>query len=174
MKIGEVIQHKKLLFNKPNDKQKDGEEGKKTLGFYQRQYEYCAPELFYDITSSSSPIAYLNRIDVYSMAVIFWEIIHRLLSGAYAKPFYEFEYAFSLQMVLQSSKRNVRPSLPATCPNPIADLIRKCWNKDPSMRPDLPSIKKSICIIEREFLLNIIQWNALLPKPLIAQCPSQS
>ena len=171
VKIGEIISHKELFTsgmnnknnnnnNNPNNIEKEG----KTLSYYQRQYEYCAPELFYEnITQSSS--TYSNRIDVYSTAVIFWEIVHRAITGKYEKPYSEFGYSFEFQTVLQTSKRNIRPSLPPSTPAPIAELIKRCWNKDPSMRPDLPSIKKNICIIERDYLLNISHWNSLLANP---------
>jgi hypothetical protein len=90
---------------------------------------YQSPESFISGTFTASS-------DMFSFGVVLWEIVNRCLTGAYSRAFSEFaEFKFDFQKVLAISKRNLRPSIASTTPKPLANLIARCWDADPSARP---------------------------------------
>ncbi|KAH3759211.1 protein serine/threonine kinase [Pelomyxa schiedti] len=102
---------------------------KSTLGRLVGTMNYCAPELY-------QGTSFTTASDVYSMGIIMWELVERLLSGKYAVPFAEYVYIhFDFQILVQASEKNLRPTINTRCPEPFAELIRACWSPQPAKRP---------------------------------------
>lgn len=112
---------------------------------------YSAPEAY-------SYSEYSTRSDVYGLGIILWELITRYFEKKYRRPFSEYPYLkFDFQVITAVSKKDLRPSVHAKCPQPLAKLINSCWNPIPSERPsasflleELQTIKKFSFEIERE------------------------
>jgi serine/threonine protein kinase len=75
--------------------------------------------------------AYNEKADVYSYAIILWELLTRLCPYDKMAP---------IQCALAVLNKNQRPEIPRWCPPSFQALIRTCWKKDPDERPTFPQI----------------------------------
>jgi len=89
---------------------------------------YCPPEVFQgELFSAPS--------DIYSIGMVMWEVMMRVVLGEYHRPYAEFqEITHDIQILIMASQQK-RPTIPPTCPLIIADLIRSCWHQSPDSRP---------------------------------------
>ncbi|EAY10858.1 TKL family protein kinase [Trichomonas vaginalis G3] len=85
---------------------------------------YMAPEL---ITSNN----YTNKVDVYAFAMILYEMSENV------KPFQGLSVNDIFTGVVQKDKR---PRFTNNTPPPLQKLIRKCWDRDPDVRPTFAQI----------------------------------
>ena len=54
---------------------------------------------------------------MYSLGIILWEVVNRLITGRYERPYAEYTYIhFDFQIVIQAAKKGTRPSIPRGCP----------------------------------------------------------
>lgn len=90
--------------------------------------KYTAPELM----EANKPFSELA--DVFSFGVIMYE----LFSGLQIFPRY------SLPQVMHAIYSDSRPSIPETVPQPIQNVIQKCWKADSTQRPSLGDIKEAL------------------------------
>ncbi|XP_023527178.1 serine/threonine-protein kinase STY46-like [Cucurbita pepo subsp. pepo] len=94
--------------------------------------EYMAPEVFegnpYDIKS-----------DVYSFGICSWEI-------------YCCEMPYPNRSCAEISSgvvnQNLRPNIPACCPTSLANVMRKCWDGNPSERPAMHEVVQMLEAID--------------------------
>src|SRR5689334_5594902 len=78
---------------------------------------------------------------MYSIGIVIWELVTRLIKGKYERPFEEFsDITFDFQIIIQTSKNKLRPTIPSECPAAISQLIQDCWHQDPDKRPSCPGI----------------------------------
>ncbi|OHT16994.1 TKL family protein kinase [Tritrichomonas foetus] len=89
---------------------------------------WMAPEL---LTQSDS---YDNKIDVYAYAIVFWELLTLKLPYQGLDP---------TQIVAQVMMNNMRPAIPASAPEGLANLISQCWERDPVNRPTFSEVVRS-------------------------------
>jgi len=90
---------------------------------------------------------YDEAADVFSFALIIWEVFSRSLPLHTLQPA-QVSFAvlhcliFSVQAAGEMAYRDVRPPILSAdiCPSAITTLMQKCWAKDPKERPDFPSI----------------------------------
>lgn len=96
---------------------------------------YCAPEVF-------QGMHYERSFDVYSFGIVLWEVLNRLVTGQYQRPYQEFanELRFDFQIVIQVTQNNLRPTIPGQSPDVLAALVEECWNRDSNERPDMPEV----------------------------------
>lgn len=87
-------------------------------------YHWMAPEV---INSTK----YTEKADVYSFAIILWEIYARAIPYDGMQP---------VQVVAAVINRGERPPLPADCPAEYATLVRACWAHDAAERPSFSEI----------------------------------
>lgn len=89
---------------------------------------------------------YSPACDIYSMAIIIWEIYAR-------KDPYEGEPLMKVLREVCDPCINRRPPVPETMPQKIVDTMKKCWSADPFYRPqakDLDMILMDLNINEAE------------------------
>ncbi|KAM3965805.1 TGF-beta activated kinase 1 [Aphomia sociella] len=87
---------------------------------------WMAPEVF----EGSS---YTEKCDVFSWGIILWEVLSR------RKPF---EDGGSAYRILWAVHTGQRPNLIEGCPEPIEQLMTKCWHRVPSERPSMEEVVK--------------------------------
>jgi serine/threonine protein kinase len=73
---------------------------------------YCAPEVF-------QGMPYERSFDIYSFGIVLWEVVRRITSGVYARPYsdYSNELRFDFQLVIQITQNNLRPQIPGLVKN---------------------------------------------------------
>ena len=89
---------------------------------------YIAPEIFKGATFS-------KESDIYSMGMIMWE----LTTGC--KPFANVDHDIDLIYKIIDGKR---PEITDDTPECFANLMKRCWDSDPSKRPSIAEIKNTI------------------------------
>eukprot|EP00727_Mastigamoeba_balamuthi_P002023 m51a1_g11818 putative ankyrin repeat-containing protein (1896) ;mRNA; f:398836-406865 len=109
-----------------------------TLGNLCGTMSHCAPEIF-------TGEKYTTKSDIYSLGMILWEVAYRTICGQYSVPFSEYPWiCFDFQIIVQTSSKNLRPTIPPECPEPVTQLINSCWNKDPSVRPSAGEVLQTL------------------------------
>jgi serine/threonine protein kinase len=89
--------------------------------------QYMAPEVLRNES-------YTESADVYSFGIIVWEIVAR------APPF----HGMQTMQIAYSVNQGMRPPIPSHCPLPLRDLMQRCWNQDPRLRPSFTAILNQI------------------------------
>jgi tRNA A-37 threonylcarbamoyl transferase component Bud32 len=130
-------------------------ENMQTMKQMRGTYQYTDPAVYNGGTFSTAS-------DIYSMGVIYWEIIFRTLYGSYQQPYSEFRnLTFDFQVMVQSAKEDLRPTIPANCPPLFRNLIASCWHKSQEERPPMDAILETMTAIEKEYKANTQEWDAL-------------
>lgn len=89
---------------------------------------YAAPEVLRNS-------AYSVSADVYSFAMVLWELITRQSLYPGIPPF---------QIIFTVGTQGLRPTLPPTCHPGIARVIQDCWAEDPTGRPSFVDLADRI------------------------------
>lgn len=114
---------------------------KKYLGLtggYCNKSAWSSPEILKDPSNVvTKPTA---SDDAYSFGIIMWEIFYD------TEPFPGFTLTKLRETVVE---QGFRPGINDFHPIEVAELIKSCWNKDPSNRPDFDLIVKSLRVTLR-------------------------
>eukprot|EP01117_Protostelium_nocturnum_P007334 TRINITY_DN2624_c0_g1_i1.p1 TRINITY_DN2624_c0_g1~~TRINITY_DN2624_c0_g1_i1.p1 ORF type:complete len:1555 (-),score=571.21 TRINITY_DN2624_c0_g1_i1:63-4487(-) len=126
---------------------------------------YMAPEVW---TSSSSKVGlgFTTKSDVYSYAIVLWEMMWRCYHGKWRIPY---PNLFPFAIVTQVSKMNKRPDLDPGMPKPLIKLVQLCWDADPTKRPDCGQIVALLEEITAEFEENPSEWGHAPPRPSLSE-----
>ena len=96
--------------------------------------QWVPPEIF-----DNQP--YTTSSDIYSLAIIFWELLHR------EAPYADFDFTNNEEIFKKNVKLDVRPTISMdllssedTFFNHFIELIRLCWHSNPSNRPSISTI----------------------------------
>jgi len=128
-----------------------------TLSKIRGTFAYCAPEV-----ASGSGVPYSTKSDVYSIGIVFWELLMRVITGEYHRPFSEFPHIKMDFQIMLNSKEGLRPTLPTTVPKSLQELYLACVDQEPVNRPSCGEIAEKLLKIQsEEFLNNQKEWEAL-------------
>jgi len=131
---------------------------KETLAKMRGTFAYAAPEVYFGEKFST-------KSDVFSIAVILWELAVRCIKREYQRPYQEYpNLHFDFQIIIQTAKKGLRPTIPP-CPEPFASLIRQCWDHDPEKRPSCGEILVRLEEVEKDFADHSDSWNAAREAP---------
>ncbi|EFA84536.1 hypothetical protein PPL_01525 [Heterostelium album PN500] len=100
--------------------------------------------------------------DVYSLGVVFWELIFALINGRYLHPYGEYKRMNAFQIMLCTSNHNLRPTIPLNCPESVKTLVTRCWDQDLLLRPTCTEAIEILAACEVEFTQNQSAWNEIL------------
>src|SRR6516162_10809511 len=89
---------------------------------------YIAPEVI-------NGKGYTFKSDIYSIAMLMWEIS----SGQ--PPFINYEHDYDLAMNIVNG---IRPNTVPGTPLEYKNLMKQCWDADPSKRPDIRTLQKKV------------------------------
>ena len=90
-----------------------------------------APELLNKTKRNST------ETDVYSFGIVLFEVYSRGI------PYQGMELADVLEKVKNPST-DLRPTMPKSCPSSIDSLAKRCWARDPTMRPNFVELDDTI------------------------------
>ncbi|RIA89565.1 kinase-like domain-containing protein [Glomus cerebriforme] len=107
----------------------------KPLGSIYGNLPYIAPEVI-------AGKEYTKESDIYSVAMLMWEIS----SGQ--QPFISYKHDYDLAMDIINGRR---PKIVPGTPLKYKTLMEKCWNLDPSKRPDTHTLWNKIMEINKMY-----------------------
>ena len=99
---------------------------------------WCAPELCEGRT-------YNKKVDVYSFAVVLWEMLHRWATGEYLLPFASLDSWSIDDAILKGS----RPTIPSCTPKAVIRVVVKCWEPDPNDRLDFKAVIRILTSVQQ-------------------------
>ncbi|PSS26861.1 Serine/threonine-protein kinase [Actinidia chinensis var. chinensis] len=85
---------------------------------------YMAPEVI-----SGEP--YDHKCDVYSFGICLWE------TYCCDMPYPDLNFSELTSAVVY---KNLRPEIPRCCPRELANVMKKCWDRDPKKRPEMRDV----------------------------------
>ena len=92
--------------------------------------EYMAPEIL-------SHQIYTKKADVFSFAIVLWQMISR------KEPYED----LSIFTIPEHVCKGSRPPIPAECPHKLAHLIKSCWSAKQAARPEFAEICRMLQVI---------------------------
>lgn len=96
--------------------------------------------------------------------MIIWEIIMRILTGKYHRPYSEYQELKMEFQVIGAIMESKRPTLPSQTPLCFQELIFDCWNHNSKERPDIRSVISRVQKIQENFNSNLEEWSKLITK----------
>ncbi|KAJ4962265.1 hypothetical protein NE237_022204 [Protea cynaroides] len=97
-------------------------------------YRWMAPEII-----EHKP--YDHKADVFSYGIVLWE----LLTGKIP-----YEFLTPLQAAVGVVQKGLRPTIPKNTHPKLVELLERCWQQDPSLRPDFSEIIEFLQQIPKE------------------------
>jgi len=111
---------------------------------------YIAPEVY-------NQKGFFPQSDVYSLAIMMWEVVYRAITGQYLRPYHEIKMEFVI--LTQAHQKGRRPPLPDTLPNSFRDLITLCWDPDYQKRPEANQLLEQLNHLHMEYHQNKENWD---------------
>ena len=127
-----------------------------TLKSLRGTFHYSPPEVY------SKEEAFTDRSDVYSLAVVLWEMATRVITGQYVVPYAEHGFKFDFQIIIKVSKENLRPTLPKGIPEELKFLIEKCWDREKDTRLSASVLADALQKLRDFYRLNKDTWDPVV------------
>ncbi|XP_031476625.1 serine/threonine-protein kinase STY13-like isoform X1 [Nymphaea colorata] len=102
-------------------------------------YRWMAPEMI-----QHRP--YNQKVDVYSFGIVLWELITGSL------PFHNMT---AVQAAFAVVNKGVRPAIPPDCLPVLAEIMTRCWDVNPDVRPPFAEVVKMLENAEQEILTTV-------------------
>jgi serine/threonine protein kinase len=113
-----------------------------------------APEVW-ENASSKSGQGFTTKSDIYSMAIVLWEMMWRCSTGSWRLPFPDLHPYVIINEVVENGKR---PETNSSMPPLLVSLLQSCWDPSPDKRPACSKVLEELKLIEAEYKENKEEW----------------
>jgi len=116
-------------------------------------YEYIAPEIY-------GGAIYSPKSDVFSLAIIMWEIIYRCIHREYQRPYSEYkQFIIPAALYINVAKKGIRCTIPERTPPPMKAFLERCWSQDPKDRPNTAEMMEELLQLQKVYSENMNEWD---------------
>ncbi|KAJ7557201.1 hypothetical protein O6H91_05G116300 [Diphasiastrum complanatum] len=102
-------------------------------------YRWMAPEMI-------QHRVYNHKVDVYSFGIVMWELITGSLP---------FQNMTAVQAAFAVVNKGVRPVIPQDCPPALAQIMTRCWDANPDVRPGFSQVVKMLEDAQTEIMTTV-------------------
>jgi len=129
-----------------------------TLGKLRGTFAYSAPEIYHGEL-------FTPKSDVFSIGMVIWEIMQRVLTEEYQQPWSEYpNLQRDFQIIIHCAKKNLRPTIPSSCPQLLADIIQDTWKPKGVDRPSCQDLLERFEVLKSDYVSNRSSWENALKK----------
>ena len=89
---------------------------------------------------------YDQKVDVYSFGIVLWELITGMLP---------FANMTAVQAAFAVVNKGVRPAIPQDCQPTLGEIMTRCWDPNPDVRPPFTEVVRMLEHAEMEILSTV-------------------